>query len=120
MAARFRIIALDKLADAGRTGWRLVFWYDVPAARQQFFTQDPTFLSAWIGANPTDLTALRSGEVFEEIVTYSPDVVQNVAAIEAGAAALWIARNAAFQTANPWANYGTTWDGSTWVLASVA
>lgn len=119
MAARFRIIALDKALDAGRTSWRLVFWYDVPAARQVFYTRPDTFASAWVGALSADNLAIQTGAVFEEVITYSPDAVQGVVAIETGAAALWTARNAAFQATNPWANYATTWDGTTWTLATV-
>lgn len=118
--ARFRIIALDKSLDAGRTNWRLVFWYDVSAARQQFYSRPASFISAWIGATGADNTAIQNGSVYEEVVTYSPDSVQGTVAIETGAAALWTARNAVFQAANQWANYGTTWDGTTWSVATVA
>lgn len=120
MAARFRIIALDKSLDAGRTAWRLVFWYDVPAARQVFYTRSAGTVSQWIGAIPADNTALQDGSVYEEVVVYSPDGTQATGAIETGAAAMWTARNAAFQANNPWANYGSTWDTSgVWTVATV-
>lgn len=117
--ARLQIIALTKTLDAGRTSWNLAFWYDVPASRQKFFAR-PTATSAWLDAQPADVAALQSGSVYEELVTYSPDAVQGAAAIEAGAAALWTAKNAVFQASNPWGNYGTTFDGATWNLVVVA
>jgi len=119
MAARFQIIALTQ-APGSRTAWQLVFWYNVPASRQKFYA-NPAAKSAWVDATGADNTSLQNGSVFEEVVTYSPDPTgQTVGQIEAGAAALWTARNAAFQASNQWANYGTTFDGTTWVVATVA
>ena len=120
MAARFRIIALTKALDAGRTSWTLAFWYNVAASRQKFFVRPSTYVSAWVDATAADNTALQNGQVFEELVQYQPDGSQGTAAIETGAAALWTIREAAFQASNPWANYGTTFDGTTWVVATVA
>ena len=118
MAARFRIIVNTIGSDAGRTSFKLIFWYDVPTARQRFYA-NPLKTSMWIDALPADVPAITSGAVFEEVVDYSPDGSQGIAAVEAGAAALWTAKNLAFQNMNPWARNGTTWDGTTWVLNAV-
>lgn len=119
MAARFQIIALTRATDGVRVTWKLAFWYNVPAARQKFYAS-ASKMSVWIDATAADNTALQNGSVFEEIVQYSPDDSENTAQIESGAAALWTARNTAFQNFNPWSNYGTTYDGTTWVVATVA
>ena len=120
MAARFRIIALTQNVNGPRIDWKLVFWYDVPASRQKFFA-NTTATSAWIDAQPGDITALQNGSVKEEVVSYSPDGGQTQGQIAAGALALWTARNAAFQATNPWANYGSTNDPvNGWVIATVA
>lgn len=119
MAARFHIIALTQNVNGPRVDWKLVFWYDVPVSRQKFYA-DPNAKSAWIDAQAGDLTALQNGSVFEEVVEYSPDGSQTTGQIEAGAVSLWNAHNTFFQANNPWANYGSTFDGTTWVVATVA
>lgn len=118
-AARLQIIGLTSNTGAGnRISYQLAFWYDVPASRQVFYAT-PSKKSAWLGATTQDNTNLQNGSVYEEVVTYSPDGSQNLAQLEAGAQALWTQRNAIFQANNPWVNYGSTFDGTSWVITNI-
>lgn len=118
-AARLQIIALTSTSGGGgRPSYQLALWFDVPASRQQFYA-NPKKVSQWLGATAQDNTNLQNGSVYEEVVTYSPDGSQTLAQIEAGAVALWGARNALFQANNPWGSYGSTYDGTTWTIVSV-
>lgn len=120
---RLRIIVLDSPGSdqAARTSFRLALWADVPAARQPFYAAaaGANAQSAWIGALPADNTALQNGSVTERVVILNPDGTRTLAQVQSDA----IAAATAFQTEinafNKWPRYGTTWDGTTWVVASI-
>lgn len=114
MAARFKIIVLDK-PDADT--FHVVFWADVPAARQPFYAK-PGAVSAWKAALQADNDKLVSGEVTEQERRFSV-AGMNVAQARAAAEALWTQFQDVVTTNNPWTRYGETWNGTTWVPGGV-
>jgi len=116
MAARFRVIVLD--APAGNTEeFNYLLWADVPAARQTYYA-NAAATSAWRGANGTDLTNLQSGAVVEQQGRYHRQPNANLAAIEAALQVIWQAYQDQITAYNPWQRYGSTWDGTTWVVTN--
>lgn len=118
MAARFRIIILDQ-PDGNPEEYNVVFWADVPAARQVYYANAAT-VSAWKDANGTDLSNLQSGAVVERVGRYHRTPGQSLAQIEASLQSLWTSYQAQINSYNPWQRYGSTWDGSTWVITNGA
>ena len=121
MAARFRIIVLEQSSHGSGLGrdWRLLLWADVPSARQQFYAT-PGAVSEWKDALTTDNAQLASGAVAERLVTLQQKSTGTIADLQAIAQAMWTAWQAEVTARNPWNRYGTTWDGTSWVLGGVS
>jgi|SRR6185312_1674182 len=113
---RLRVIVLDQ---PDPRVINVAFWMDVPAARQKFYAK-ASARSEWIDAQPADVAALQAGQVVEHVVQLAPDQVPSLAQAQTVLAAMWTARQAAVNNRNEWPNYGTTWDGTAWSLATVA
>lgn len=109
-----RIIALFKTADR----WDVLYWLDVPAARQRFYASTG-HRSAWIDASQAENDALASGAVVErpDVITRPPGT--NMATLQALAEARWQEEQNKVNAHNPWARYGTRWDGVSWTLTTV-
>jgi|SRR5215472_5169653 len=97
----------------------VALWADVPAARQQFYA-NPNAKSAWVGATTTDNTNLQNGSVVEQVTTQRVPAGAGIGQIENFLQNLWQNYQNSINTANPWLHYGSTWDGTTWVLVTVA
>jgi len=116
MAARFKVIILDQ-DPVDSNNYRFVMWADVPAARQSFYA-NATAKSAWIGALAVDITALQNGSVVETVVTQRVPSTSTLAQIEAFLQTQWNAYQTQITNFNPWIHYGSTWDGTTWTVAT--
>jgi hypothetical protein len=120
---RLRAIVLDSPdQQASRANFRIALWADVPTARQKFYAAQvtATTVSAWIDALTGDNTAIRNGSVVERVVMYEPDTAKTAGQMEADVAVIWTAFQATVTGLNTWPNYGSTWDGTTWTIATVA
>lgn len=118
MAARFRIIVLDRLPDLGPQSFRVAYWLDVPAPRQSFYAK-PGAVSAWAGAQPADNAAIAAGEVVEVIENFvKPN--GTLAQAQADLQAAWQRLQNAITSVNKYTRYGTTWDGATWTAGGVS
>jgi ribosomal protein S16 len=120
---RLRAIVLDSPdQQAARANFRVALWADVPAARQKFYAAltTATTVSAWIDALAADNTAIRNGSVVEKVVMYEPETTKTAGQMEADVATIWTAFQAGVTGTNTWPNYGSTWDGTTWTIATVA
>jgi hypothetical protein len=95
---------------------RVAFWLDVPAALQPAFA-NPDTGSAFQGAAPAEVEALRLGTVREIVESYS-----SVGLTQTDTDARYVARAAQLQAelnATPmWAAYGRRFNGSTWAAGS--
>lgn len=120
MAARFRIIILDKPDfDAPRV-FRYVLWADVPVARQAFYAKPTGTVSAWKDAIAGDNSQLVSGAVSEKVATINGQAGWTIADYQTELQTRWQAYQDAITNTNLWNRYGSTWNGTTWVLGGVA
>jgi hypothetical protein len=120
MAARFRVIVLDKSDLSNQNIFRYVLWADVPPVRQAFYTQPAATVSAWKDATVGDNAQLVSGAVAEKVAEIQVAPGTGMPAIQAEIQIRWQAFQDQVTTLNPWNRYGSTWDGTTWVLGGVA
>jgi|SRR5215472_4660988 len=97
----------------------VALWADVPTSRQQFYA-NPNAKSAWVGATTTDNTNLQNGSVVEQVVVQRVPGGAGLAQIEGFLQNLWQGYQNNINNANPWSHYGSTWDGTTWTIVTVA
>ena len=110
-----RIIVLDKTPE----GVRAALWADVPVARQPFYARAGA-VSTWAGASVAENDAIASGAVAEKVMLYSPAAGETLAQGRAILIAKWTSWQAFVTASNPWARYGSFYDGSTWTAGVVA
>jgi len=113
---RLRVIVLDQV-DA-RT-FNFVMWSDVPPARQAFYVKAAGTVSAWKDALASDNSNLVSGLVSEEVRTLQVPAGTPLGQARTMMENLWTQFQDRVTNANPWARYGSTWDGTTWVVGGV-
>lgn len=113
---RLNIIVLTQMQP---NDYDVVFWADVPAARQTFYA-NPSAKSAWAGATTTDNTNLQTGVMVEQQQMVRVPPGTTLAQAQAFLQAQWQTFQTYITNNNPWAHYGSTWDGTTWVMATVA
>jgi hypothetical protein len=117
MAARLKVIVLER--DHDTNGFNYVLWADVPVARQPFYAKPTGFKSAWKDALPADLTALESGAVAEATGYVAFPSGGSMAQAQAKLEQKHAEFQAQVTNANPWRFYGSTWDGTAWVIANI-
>ena len=110
-----RIIVLDLTGGT----LRAALWADVPVARQPFYAQ-PGAVSAWKDASGPENAALASGAVAEKVIAYTPAPGETQAQGRAILIAKWTSWQAYVTATNPWARYGSFYDGSSWTAGGVA
>lgn len=115
-----KIIVLEQ--TAAPSDYRVVFWLDVPAARQ-FFYANPAATSVVKDATVAELDALKAGAVIEEVGeveaggrTGGKTDLQAATAL----VARYNARQAALNASQLLAKYGTFYDGTAWTVKTVA
>jgi hypothetical protein len=113
---RLRVIILDKSLDDPDT-FNLIFWVDVPAARQQFYA-DANKVSAWRNATTPDNDALKSGAVVEKSGTTRHVKGTNMAQVQIDIQTQWQAYQDYVNASNPWQRQDSTWDGTSWVVTN--
>lgn len=108
-----QIIILET-TDKGRL--RAAFWLAVPAARQRFYADRTT---AYKDASAPELSAFQSGAVTEQVAVFTIAGMTN-GQIRTLLQDEFARRQAAVNAYNPWARFGTSWDGTTWTNGGVA
>lgn len=120
MAAK--LIVLERLPGK-RLGFRVAFWADVPTARQPFYAKAGA-VSVYKNATTQENDAIASGAVAELVEDISVDpqgtTNQTITKLKDAAADRLAAFQAEVTAYNPWSNYGTKFDGSTWDNQGVA
>ncbi len=114
-----KIIILDRVNLPSDQDFRIAFWLDVPQPRQMFHA-DAAAVSAVKDATPEELAAIRSGAVVEEVLVVPARSNATQAALLAALATRYTARQAQFTANNPWARYGSFYDGTGWTAVTVA
>ncbi len=96
-----------------------VFWASVPSQRQSFYA-NPTITTSVKDATSGELTALQMGQVVELQATANYIVGTPMGAIQSDLIAKFNTFQVQITNQNPWAFYGTSWDGSTWTIVQTA
>ena len=109
-----RQIIILETTDKGRL--RAAFWLAVPAARQPFYANGTT---VYKDATALELGALQSGAVTEQTGVFTIAGLSN-AQIRTLLQGEFASRQSAVNAYNPWARFGTSWDGTTWTNGGVA
>lgn len=114
-----RVIVLEK-RDTNR--YNVAFWLNVPAARQPFYARlQSTFISSYKDVSPSETLALQNGSITEVIEDIARPSAANNAQVKSHLEARLTALQADVDAYNPWAIYGTRFDGiSTWTNGSIA
>lgn len=107
-----RVIILDRVP--GNNSYRAVLWADVPAGNQIAYA-NPSAVSDYENASPTELQAIRNGQVAERPTEYIPPNGSPVlASAQAWLQSAWASFQAEITAQVSWADYGRFWDGSAW------
>ena len=106
-----QIVILERQGAATR--FRYLLWAVVPVARRAFYA-NASAISAFKDATATEITALRNGEVVEQVETLSmPGANANQIKAEL------VTRFAAFQAevngTTEWSRYGSYFQDGAWV-----
>jgi hypothetical protein len=113
------IIQLERTGMPSDQNFRVAFWLDVPAARQSYYA-DASLTSAFKGITAPELAAIRSGEVIEVVEVLPKLASGTVGEWRADAVVRFNQLQTELNNRNPWARYGTRWDGTTWTPVTVA
>lgn len=111
---RLNIIILDQ-SNVQANDYRVAFWADVPAARQTYYAA-ASLTSAWRGATATDNSNLQTGLVTEVVMSIRLPQGTTLPQIQSALQAQWQQIQTFVSNNNPWIRYGSTWDGTTWVV----
>src|SRR5262245_28564072 len=119
MAARFHVIILEKPDSTNANLWRYLLWCDVPTARQVYYKTIAPQTSAWKDAIQVDTDAIKNGEVLEYNETLQHPAGTNMATMQSMLQQLWTDKQNFVNTWNPYVRYGSTFDGTAWVLTNI-
>lgn len=114
-----KIIVLERVNIPSDFSFKYVFWLSVPAARQTY-NANATASSVVKDATAAELTAIKNGSVVEVTGIAEYLAGTSVPTIQADLINKYNAEQAKLNTANQWQYYGSSWDGTTWSLKSVA
>src|SRR3990167_9715645 len=114
---RLRVIVLDQV-DA--RSFQFVMWADVPVSRQVFYVRSAGTVSVWKDALAPDNANLVSGAVTEEVRTFQVPSGTPLGQARIAMENLWTQFQDRVTNQNPWARYGATLDGTTWIAGGVA
>lgn len=114
---RLNVIILTQ--NSAINEYTFAMWADVPTARQPFYA-NTNAKSAWASATATDNQNLQNGSVVEQVGTARFNPATALPAVQANMQAQWQAFQTSITNSNPWIRYGSTWDGTSWVLTGVS
>ena len=114
-----KIIQLERVGMPSDTNFRVAFWLDVPVARRSFYA-NATATSAVIGITAQELALIQSGAVVEVVETLPRPAGATMGDFRNDAEALYARLQSELNNRNPYARYGTSWDGATWTPVTVA
>lgn len=112
-----KIIILEQASETG--DFNVVFWLDVPAARQRFYAS-ANAVSAFKDVTTPEMTAIQTGAVKEVAERFNRPFGTTLAALRAALTARHTELQAVVTTDNPWNRYGSSWDGAAWTAVTVA
>lgn len=114
------IILLDQAGLPSDATYRVVFWLDVPAARQRFYA-NAAAKSAFLDASQAELDAIRAGQIVEVVEPIVRVAGTPMATVKRAARDRIAALQSDLNAQNPFNRYGTRWaQDSGWVDVTVA
>jgi len=114
------IVILEQEGIPSDLNYRVVFWLDVPAARQRFYA-NANATSAFLDAAAGDLAALKAGQIIEVVETIHRPANTTALAVKQAARDRLAALQAELNRDNRFNRYGTKWtQASGWVDSTVA
>ena len=114
-----KIIILERLNIPSDQDYRVAFWLDVPVARRPFYA-NAAATSAVKDATQAEIDAIKAGAVVEETMVVPARASATQAVLLAALVTRYNARQAEITARNPWARYGSFWDGTSWTAVAVA
>lgn len=124
MARQIIVTTQDVTVAPGVYVFQVVYWAAVPAARQTFYANAGA-TSQVTGLTAPELTAIQNGSVAEKAARFS--ILNNGQSLAALFPTIQTQLQAEFATwqafvnaSNPWVHFGTSWDGTTWTVQTIA
>lgn len=116
------IIIMEQTGLPSDLNYNVLFWLDVPAARQQYYAKkQATAVSAYPFATQTEIDAIRAGQIVEVVESIPRVTGTAMATVKQAARDRLNALQAELQANNPYNRYGTRWaQGHGWVDVVVA
>lgn len=114
-----KIIVLERQNLPSDQDYRVAFWLDVPATRRAFYA-NATAASVVVDATQLELDAIKAGAVVERVETVSIPAGATLGQIQAGLVTRHGRLQGELTSRNPWARYGSSWDGTNWSMVTVA
>lgn len=114
-----KIIVLDRQNLPSDQDFRVAFWLDVAVARQPFYA-NAAATSQVVGATQAELDAIKAGSVVERVEMVPMRSGATLAQVQAALVTRHGALQAELTSRNPWARYGSSWDGAAWTMVTVA
>jgi hypothetical protein len=124
-----QIIVLERVNPQAQSSepliYRYALWLSVPSARQPFFANASATSAVASGPNKAsagELTAIQNGSIKEVVDTINVPPGTTLAQVETQLQAIFTAAQTALNasTANNWDHYGSSFDGTTWTINTVA
>lgn len=114
-----KIIILDRTGLPSDQNYRVAFWLDVPVARRPFYA-NASAVSQVRDATQAEIDAIRAGSIVEEIIEVPAVAGVGQAGLLAAMVNRYTLRQTEFTARNPWARYGSYWNGTSWTGVTVA
>lgn len=120
-----RIIILGRSEEGDPRGGQQAAWAapsfsyllraDVPMAHQKHHV-DPEAASAYVDITPQELAEIRAGKVVERVGDTSISPGYTMAEMQSDLEEIWQRFQDEVTRGDDWKHYGTSWDGSSWLL----
>ncbi len=109
-----RIIILNR-AREDTPSFACLLWADVPLNQRKHHV-NPTAMSVYRDVTAQELAAIRDGSVVERAMTISMEPGSTMAEIKSHLEEAWQAYQDEITGDKTSEHYGTTWDGTNWVV----
>lgn len=116
------IIIMEQTGMPSDLNYNVLFWLDVPAARQAYYAKkQAAALSAYPFAIQAEIDAIRAGQIVEVVESIPRVVGTPLATVKQAARDRLAALQSDLNTNNPYNRYGTRWtQGIGWTDVTVA
>lgn len=104
------IIIMEQTGLPSDMNYNVVFWLDVPAARQPYYAKaQAAYVSSYPFATQAETDAIRAGQIVEVVEVLPRVIGAPMATVKQAARDRINALQAALNANNPYNRYGTRW-----------